>query len=61
MTTHQHQQAQQEEQTIHDQRNKDIDLYGYAGAFRRGSKDMSYIEYKWMKDNNMLEGENCNE
>ena len=34
MTTHQHQQDRQEEQARREQRNKDIDLYGYAGAFK---------------------------
>ena len=35
MTTHQHQQAREEEQATRERRSRDIDLYGYAGAFRR--------------------------
>ena len=56
MTTHQHQQDQQEEQARRERRNKDIDLYGYAGAFRRDSV-ISYEKYEWQRNNNKLRGE----
>ncbi|MCK4448187.1 MAG: hypothetical protein KAW56_14035 [Candidatus Marinimicrobia bacterium] len=57
MTTHQHQLDRQGEQAKREKRNKDIDLYGYAGAFRRDSV-ISYEKYEWMKENNKLGGKN---
>ena len=54
--THQHQQDRQEEQAIREQRNKDIDLYGFAGAFRRDSV-VSFEKYEWEKDNNRMRRE----
>lgn len=56
MTTHQHQQDRQEEQATRERRSRDIDLYGYAGAFRRDSV-VSYEKYEWLKKNNKLRGE----
>lgn len=53
--THQRQQSRQEEQATHERRNKDIDLYGYAGAFRRDSV-MTYEKAEWMKNNGRLGG-----
>jgi len=53
--TRQHQLDQQEEQAIREQRSRDIDLYGFAGAFRRNSQ-VSYEKYEWMKNNEKLGG-----
>lgn len=53
--THQHQQDRQEEQATCEQRQRDIDLYGYAGAFRRNGV-ISYEKYEWLKENNRLRG-----
>lgn len=55
MTTHQHQLDRQEELSTYERRNKDIDLYGYAGAFRKNSV-ISYEKYEWEKKNNKLRG-----
>ena len=53
--THQHQQDREEEQARRERRSKDIDLYGYAGAFRRDSV-MTYEKYEWIKNNGRLGG-----
>lgn len=45
MTTHQHRQYLEEERNAYEQRNRDIDLYGYAGAFKRDSR-MSFEKYE---------------
>ena len=55
MTTHRHQLDRREELATREQRNRDIDLYGYAGAFRRDSV-MTYEKYEWLKKNNKLRG-----
>ena len=53
--THQHQQDRQEEQATRERRSRDIDLYGYAGAFRR--ERMTSMKYEWQRKNNKLRGE----
>ena len=53
MTTRQHQQNRQEEKATRKRRKKDIDLYAYAGAFRR---DEFYDSEKYK-----LLGRKCNE
>jgi len=37
------------------QRNKDIEIGGFARAF--GVKEISYEKYEWEKENNKLRGE----
>ena len=53
--TNQHQRDRQEEQAIREQRNKDIDLYGFGGAFKKDRQIMSYEKAKWMKKEGRLE------
>jgi len=56
MCTRQHQLDRQEEQAIREQRSRDIDLYGFIGAFKRNSQVMSYEKANWMKKNGRLGG-----
>ena len=51
MTTHRHQLDRQEELATREQRNRDIDLYGYAGAFKRN-------EFYNYEKNKLLRGKN---
>ena len=45
-----------EELSILDRRQRDINLHGYGYAFKRDSK-MTYGKYEWQKKNNRLRGE----
>lgn len=44
----------EEEEEILKRRQRDINLYGYLGAFRRDR--MSYEKYEWQRKNNRLGG-----
>ena len=56
MCTNQKYLDRQEEQNKYAQRKRDIDLYGYAGAFRRDSVP-SLEKYEWQIKNNRLKEE----
>jgi len=45
----------EEMEAIIRQRNKDIEIGGFARAF--GVKEISYEKYEWEKENNKLRGE----